>query len=55
MLVRRFTIVCLLIAIFGFALAIIVAETSRPAKSWSIGTFIPCVFEHGIVCAPPRR
>lgn len=54
MLARRFTIVCLLSALFGIAFATIVAETSRPARSWDIGNVVPCVFEEGLTCKPPH-
>jgi hypothetical protein len=37
MLVRRFTIVCLLVSLFGMSFAMIVAEGSRPARSWEGG------------------
>jgi hypothetical protein len=53
MLARRFTIVCLLMALFGMVLSIVVAETSRKARSWGIGMVVPCVMEGGLVCAPP--
>lgn len=53
MLARRFTIVCLLMALFGMFLSIVVAETSRKARSWDIGMVVPCVMEDGLVCAPP--
>ncbi|MCT2579020.1 MULTISPECIES: hypothetical protein [unclassified Mesorhizobium] len=33
MLVRRFTIVCLLMSLFGMFFAILVAEAGRPARS----------------------
>ena len=55
MLVRRFTIVCLLMALFGMLFAILVAEASRPAHSWDIGIVVPCIFDRGFVCAPPVR
>ncbi len=55
MLARRLTIVSLLILIFGFGFSILVAEGSRPARSFEIGLFIPCVFEQGLVCTPPAR
>jgi hypothetical protein len=55
MLVRRFTIVCLLITLFGMMFASLVAEASRPARSWNIGVVVPCVFDHGLVCAIPAR
>ena len=35
MLARRFTIVCLLVAVFGMSLAVLVAEKSRPARAQS--------------------
>jgi hypothetical protein len=53
MLARRFTIVCLLTTLFGMVFAILVAEASRPARSWDIGMIVPCVFEEGLVCKPP--
>ena len=34
MLARRFTIVCLLMTLFGMAFAILVAEASRPKRDW---------------------
>lgn len=55
MLARRFTIVCLLITLFGIVFSILVAEASRPARSWDIDMVVPCVFDHGFVCAPPTR
>lgn len=55
MLVRRFTIVCLLIALFGMTFASLVAEAGRTARSWHIGIVVPCVLDHGLVCAPPAR
>ena len=43
MLARRFTIVCLLITIFGMSLAILVAEKSRPAGARAV---------HAMQCEP---
>jgi hypothetical protein len=34
MLARRFTIVCLLMMLFGMAFAILVAEASRAPRHW---------------------
>ena len=34
MLARRFTIVFLLMTLFGMAFAILVAEASRPQRAW---------------------
>jgi len=35
MLARRFTIVCLLMSLFGMFFAILVAEAGRPARAWT--------------------
>jgi len=35
MLARRFTIICLLMILFGMFFAILVAEAGRPARSWA--------------------
>ena len=53
MLARRFTIVCLLTTLFGMVFAILVAEGSRPPRSWVVGTLVPCAFEEGLTCSPP--
>ena len=42
MLARRFTIVCLLMTLFGMFLAILVAEGSRRPRSWDTATNILC-------------
>jgi hypothetical protein len=55
MTARRLVIASLTVLAAGVALAILVAQTSRDAESWEIGLFIPCVFEEGLVCQPPRR
>lgn len=34
MLARRFTIVCLLMSLFGMAFAILVAEAGHPVRAW---------------------
>jgi hypothetical protein len=34
MLARRFTIVCLLMTLFGMGFAILVAEASRSPRNW---------------------
>jgi hypothetical protein len=54
MLARRFTIVCLLFALFGMLFSMLVAKASRPANSWESGVVVPCVFDNGHVCAPSR-
>lgn len=55
MLIRRFTIVCLLVALFGIGFAGLVAEPSRSAFHWPVGTVVPCIFENGLRCSPPMR
>lgn len=55
MLARRFTIVCLLIALFGIGLTALVTEASRPARSWQAGTVVPCIFEEGACRFPVRH
>lgn len=55
LIVRRFTIVCLLITLFGIGFAAVVQNASRPARSWEIGRVVPCVFEDGLRCRPPLR
>jgi hypothetical protein len=52
---RRLAIASLSILAAGTGLALLVVQTSRDAESWEIGLFIPCVFEEGLVCKPPRR
>ena len=44
MLARRFTIVCLIMAIFGLELAKLVAETPRPARARTAEAIAQCVF-----------
>jgi hypothetical protein len=51
MLARRFTIVCLLFALFGMLFSMLVVNASRPEKSWEVGTVVPCVFDDGYGCA----
>jgi len=52
MLARRFTIVCLLMTLFGMAFAILVAEASRPKRDWEEVGSHPC----GMRClSQPQR
>jgi len=44
MLARRFTIVCLLMSLFGMLFAILVAEAGRPARSWDAASSNTCQF-----------
>lgn len=55
MLARRFTIVCLILTIFGIELAGLVTETSRPAQAWEHGAVAQCVLLQGARCAPIRN
>ena len=45
MLARRFTIVCLLMSLFGMFFAILVAEAGRPARSWDAASSGRCQFD----------
>lgn len=44
MLARRFTIVCLLAALFGMGLSNLVAATARQSPSWATAMLPPCTF-----------
>lgn len=50
MLARRFTIVCLLMSLFGMYFATLVAETSRSHRSRENGPRLPC--DGKIICRP---
>lgn len=52
-LARRFTIICLLAAIFGILFAALVQNYARPARAYEIDRVIPCVFEAGRECKAP--
>ncbi|NMG39010.1 hypothetical protein GRZ55_07130 [Chelativorans sp. ZYF759] len=53
MLARRFTIVCLIAAIFGMGLAMLVAQSSPPAHSLNHQAS-GCGSAIGFSCLPPR-
>lgn len=55
MLARRFTIVCLLAALFGMGFAILAAEVGRQPRVYAHGSVIQCVFEAGQRCLAPRH
>lgn len=55
MLARRFTIVCLMALVFGVSLSVLVANSSKPSRSWEAGVAVPCVFDQGITCQSPVR
>jgi hypothetical protein len=44
MLARRFTIVCLLMTVFGMVFAILVDEASRPHRRWEEANSQSCGF-----------
>ena len=48
MLARRFTIVCLLMTVFGMVFAILVDEASRPRRHWEEASSQSC----GFGCSP---
>ncbi|MAS13392.1 MAG: hypothetical protein CMH69_08820 [Nitratireductor sp.] len=50
MLMRRFSIVCLITAIFGMGLAILVAEASRPSDPWQNNRPFSCSGEQTALC-----
>lgn len=54
MLARRFTIVCLITAIFGMGLAMLVAESSPSAHSISPHAASGCASAIGMSCMPPH-
>lgn len=51
MLARRFTIVCLVITIFGMGLSILAAERSLPART---GVLLSCDIMGGCPVLPRR-
>lgn len=54
MLARRFTIVCLLVALFGMGFAVLVAESSRAGYGHP-AAFAPCNGVSHSVCTPNFR
>lgn len=51
MLARRFTIVCVLMALFGMLFSILVAQTSRNGHSRKNATIISCSMGNATACA----
>lgn len=49
-LARRFTIICLICAIFAMLMAAAVADAGRQTSQWRGGTIKPCVFRFGTHC-----
>lgn len=54
MLARRFTIVCLLVAMFGMFFAHIVAEAGRQPRAWDQRTNACTTYANGH-CSPTLR
>lgn len=54
MIARRFTILCLVMMLFGMGLAMLVAEKSRPIPSWQSGLSANCFSEQGMSCGRRR-
>lgn len=50
MLARRFTIVCLLMTLFGMAFAILVAEASRSERHYQTAGARSCLLNPKIFC-----
>lgn len=56
MLARRFSIVCLLVMLFGISLAVLVAENSRYPRAYAQGTvFTLCDSASMLSCPSPLR
>lgn len=55
MLARRFTIVCLLVTLFGMAFAILVADTSRSRGPYQTAGVASCLLGAKIFCRPVNR
>lgn len=55
MLVRRFTIICLIATLFAFLLISLIEQASGPAYSWKVQSAVPCIFERPHTCAIPRQ
>jgi len=50
MLARRFTIVCLIMTLFGMFFSLLVAEAGRSPRTWRSDVVVPCPFEDGLRC-----
>ena len=55
MLARRFTIVVLLLTLFGMVFSILVAENSRSRRGWRVGMVVACDYDNGRHCLPQSR
>jgi hypothetical protein len=50
MLARRFTIVCLLMTMFGMVFAILVSEAGRTFRPYQTTNALPCFLDKRIAC-----
>lgn len=50
MLARRFTIVCLLTALFGMFFASLVAQSEGPKMARANADYLRCAFSRGFEC-----
>jgi hypothetical protein len=55
MLARRFTIIALLMTLFGMLFSLLVTEAARSPRSWHPGVVVPCPFEEGLRCMLSNR
>jgi len=53
MLARRFTIVCLLVTLFGMAFAILVADSGRNRQYYQTASAYSCFAKPNIFCRSP--
>jgi hypothetical protein len=53
MLARRFTIVCLLVTLFGMAFAILVADAGRNRQYYQTASASSCFAQSKILCQSP--
>jgi hypothetical protein len=52
MLARRFSIVCLLVMLFGMSMAVLVAEHSRSPRAYAHGSLFTLCDTSGAVACP---
>jgi hypothetical protein len=54
MLARRFTIVCLVIALFSMFFASLVAQAGRTERGWERSAGVGCLFDANLTCGNGR-
>ena len=50
MLARRFTIVCLVVTLFGMVFAILVTDAGRPKRQYQTAEAAPCLVGPKLFC-----